>query len=157
MAPVRLIALRDQQRFTTRASNILGSALNNLVAYRQFLDIISKFKRSTVASEQLRLLVQKMFSSKEGRDPGSRPVASEEMEDLNQNARPCLHIRLEIESFYMFAKVFIDIMAKLARSQRLARGRVQKKACDARRGGASSTRLAMNNPGTVYDRSPALR
>ena len=95
----------ERNNYTTRDNNIFAFSLGQALRYYKFLLIVAERYKKT--SKKMVTTVNKMmnFSIK------PHPMTTEEIRLMEEANRLTTLVHLEIESFYMFAKIFLDKIA----------------------------------------------
>lgn len=96
-------AKRERQRFSNYSDNLFSSATSQIIRYYEFLQII--VERYQKINENFFLHNEKrkhMFPN------GSYTLNKQQMEYLEEEAKINKNLHLEIESFYLFAKILLD-------------------------------------------------
>jgi hypothetical protein len=106
---VRDFISRERSRFDVEHNNMFALGFSDIAIYRAFLNVISSrhatasraFHANTVESRRLR-----------GDFVGTRAVTPEEDRLFKEAQTLVVHIRLEEESFYLFATILLDRVAR---------------------------------------------
>lgn len=97
----------DRGRFETRDSNVFASAFSKIKRYYEFLRII--LKRHDEASKALLSNTNQLQSISK---KGTHSLTEEQSQLYQEAARIVTDVHLEIESFYLFAKILLDNVAR---------------------------------------------
>jgi hypothetical protein len=121
---LRSFIAEERDRFVTRDNNLFNTAFSDLVRYRRFLERI-EFRHQQVSKEYV-ANVETMWarlhtSSQQGR------MTAQQMAELQAREQLGVALELEIESFYLFAKILLD---EAARAIEFYFGSVPKMALD---------------------------
>src|SRR2546426_1163535 len=96
----------ERDRLSTEDSNRFGMAFSKLTRQYQFLLIIlGRYKEASNNFIQNTKDLQALFK------PGNHPVTTEQGRFLDEGPRLTTALHLEIESFYLFAKILLDRIA----------------------------------------------
>lgn len=95
----------ERNRFSERDNNIFGMSVFQVMRYHQFLSILLERHRQT--SEKFSR-VQKAFA-KDSYPNG--PLNDEQMATVKELNEDMTLLQLEVESFYLFAKILLDKVA----------------------------------------------
>src|SRR6266496_248045 len=109
----------ERERFANEDNNKFAMSFSQISRCSAFLDVI--IERYEEASQQF---FQNTKSMQATRLPGTHPMTSEQIALHNEGVRLTLLLHLEIESFYLFAKIFLD---KIAHALEFYFGQVRKK------------------------------
>jgi hypothetical protein len=112
----------ERERFANEDNNKFAISFSQISRYSAFLDVI--FKRYEDAS---RLLFQKAKAFQETLLSGKHPLADDQMALHEESFRLTILVHLEIESFYLFAKILLD---KIAHSLEFYFGQGRKTSLD---------------------------
>jgi hypothetical protein len=112
----------ERERFADEDNNKFAMSFSQISRYSAFLDVI--LKRYEDASRQL---FQNTKALQETLLPGQNPVSSSQMALHEEGVRLTILVHLEIESFYLFAKILLD---KVARSLEFYFGQEREKSLD---------------------------
>lgn len=112
----------ERWRFSIRDNTLFGTSFSKLTRYYQFLQIIvSRYREVSkgfvVNTDKLHATVQQ----------GTHERTEEQLRLLNEGAHLAATLHLEIESFYLFAKILLD---RTARSLEFYFGPVRKRPLD---------------------------
>ncbi len=97
----------ERERFAEEDNNRFAMSFSQVSRYSLFLDVV--LKRYDDASQQL------FRSTKEIQAtllPGTHPVSTNQMTLHEEGVRLTILLHLEIESFYLFAKILLDKVAR---------------------------------------------
>src|SRR5438093_7112663 len=100
--------LTERERFSTRDNNRFGMTFSHLTRYYQFLLII--VQRYHDASEAF---MANMRMSHSLTKPGSHLITQEHRRILEEGYALSTKLHMEIESFYLFAKILLDRVARV--------------------------------------------
>jgi len=105
---LRALIARERDRFVTRDNNLFNTAFSDLVRYRRFLERIE---------DRYRQVGEEFVAGSEAfmaqlRANASGQMRAEQMADLDAREALGLALQLEIESFYLFAKILLDEAAR---------------------------------------------
>jgi hypothetical protein len=92
-------------------SSIFGVALYSLITHREALDIINK--RQLAVSNHHRLAFHVVNLSIARRDSDDPRFTTLDLDQLNRMTELAREVRIEVESFYLFAKILLDEVARL--------------------------------------------
>jgi hypothetical protein len=96
----------ERERFSTEDSNRFGMAFSKLTRqYRFLLIILGRYKEARDNFVQNTKDLQALLK------PGDHPVTQEQDRLLAEGQTLVTHLHLEIESFYLFAKILLDRIA----------------------------------------------
>src|SRR5437899_1849286 len=96
----------ERDRFSTEDSNRFGMAFSKITRHYQFLLIIvGRYKEAS--DEFVRNTKDLQASFK----PGEHPATEEQLRLQDEGRHLTTHLHLEIESFYLFAKILLDRIA----------------------------------------------
>ena len=112
----------ERYRFTDTDGNLLGLSVYQIMRYHEFLTIILE-RHAVTTKTYLSLHRANMTDFSEG----SREVARDEMLGLGELFKYMTLVQLEVESFYLFAKILLD---RTAHFVELFFGRVRKLSLD---------------------------
>jgi hypothetical protein len=112
----------ERERFADEDNNKFAMSFSQISRYSAFLDVI--LKRYEDASRQL---FENTRAFQETFSPGQNPVSSSQMALHEEGVRLTILLHLEIESFYLFAKILLD---KIARSLEFYFGQEREKSLD---------------------------
>jgi hypothetical protein len=93
----------ERYRFTDKDNNVFGLSVYQITRYYEFLAIILERQKQTSAV-YARLLRQTMRDA----SAGSGSATPEELQGLKEQLEYMTLIQLEVESFYLFAKILLD-------------------------------------------------
>src|ERR1700674_3456938 len=98
----------ERERFANQDNNKFAMSFSQISRYAAFLDVV--LKRYEEASRQLFANTKAMQSTML---PGSHPLTTVQKTLWAEGSRLTILLHLEIESYYVFAKILLD---KIARS-----------------------------------------
>jgi hypothetical protein len=103
------LSQEESGKYETRDDNLFTVSLAQLVRYRQFLAIIIGRYESTIHAWRSSLdEIQTEFELKSRSQPGSSSMTDAELAAWMKNSELTTRLHLEIESFYVFAKILLD-------------------------------------------------
>lgn len=120
----------ERSRFSNRHDNMFAFSFSQVARYYEFIRLI--FKRYEEANKEFIANSRKL---QETFSPGNHPLNQYQQKLLNEGRKLTLILHLEIESFYLFAKILLD---KISRTIEFYFGRVEGKSLD------SHNKLAKN-------------
>jgi len=101
----------ERGRFSTKDNNLFGTAFSQIIRYYDFLQVIieryGSVDEAFLANIKTSLELSKSFPSGE-----SHSLTKEESGLLEEGVKLTTLLHLEIESFYLFAKILLDKVAK---------------------------------------------
>jgi hypothetical protein len=106
---LRAFIADERDRFVTRDNNLFSTAFSDLVRYRRFLQRIEG--RHMLISQEFVASAQAMLA-RLTESSGPRPMTAVDMAVLDAREELGLALQLEIESFYLFAKILLDEVAR---------------------------------------------
>jgi hypothetical protein len=98
---------RERDRFQYDVNNMLAFGAGHIIRYREFLEIIHA--RQMQASERL---IGNEMAWNETMKEGANTLTRENMQLYRQSIPLTAELHLEIESFYLFAKILLDKVAR---------------------------------------------
>ncbi|HRH23342.1 MAG TPA: hypothetical protein PK295_01800 [Candidatus Magasanikbacteria bacterium] len=99
---------REREKFSTRHNNLFANSFAQIVRYYKFLVIImTRYEKACRDYSNNRDKLQTIFQ------PGNHTLDEKELNLLKESEEFTEILHLEIESFYLFAKILLD---KIARS-----------------------------------------
>ena len=101
----------ERGRIGTDTGNILGIFVTQLTTLIQYLEVTRD--EYAAAAEAFLDNVERQKVLREHLGGGPRPVAAEEFELMAEGAQATLVLHLRIETFYLFAKILLDKLARL--------------------------------------------
>ena len=116
---------KERERFEVRHNNMFAFSLNSVLTYKKFLDIIID-RNANVTTEFIHNNQAIGESIKRHKKPRGS-ISQEEMKLFLENEQISLRLHLEIESFYLFAKILLD---KISRSLEFYFGAAHKHPLD---------------------------
>ena len=96
----------EREQYATYDNNIFAVALSQVVRYHEFLSIISA--RYQLASDELRLSIQAFQDSL---SPSGGTLSEAQLIHLREQSLIRARVHLDIEAFYVFAKILLDRVA----------------------------------------------
>ena len=99
---------RERKRFDGEYDNKFNHAFIEVYRYYRFLRIIND-KHQSLISE--RIIADMNFRNAQPKDLGTYKMTATQMELWNKLTELSDYMQLEVESFYQFAKIFLDKMA----------------------------------------------
>jgi len=96
----------ERARFQNEHNNVFATSWAAVSRYRGYLDMI--FERYKQASQDF---IENTKAQQALMKPGTHPMTDEQMRLAEQGAEITARLHLEIESFYLFAKIFLDKVA----------------------------------------------
>src|SRR3989338_4710615 len=113
---------RERNRFETKHNNMFAFSFSEIHRYYEFLKIIfDRYKKVSKEYIDNTRTLQKTFL------PGSHPMTDYQMKLQSIDTALSIKVQFEIESFYLFAKIFLD---KTARALEFYFGQLNKKPLD---------------------------
>ena len=100
----------ERDRFVTRDNNLFNTAFSDLVRYRLFLARIEE-RHGGISSEYV-ANVNAMWARLRAASGQHHQMTPQDMADLEAREQLQLGLHLEIESFYLFAKILLDEAAR---------------------------------------------
>lgn len=98
---------KERSRFSTRDNNRFAMSFSQILRYYDFLSVIlNRYKEAN------KLFIESMKAHKEIFKEGGRPLNKDQQGWLEESWELKTHLHLEIESFYLFAKILLDSMAR---------------------------------------------
>jgi hypothetical protein len=103
-------AVAEPGRYEDHDSNRVNTSLHQVLRYLQFVEIVRA--RRQAVSDEVVIRFRQAISKAAGEPPGStRVLTAEEVAELGEDARLQQLLHLEIESFFLFAKILLDKIA----------------------------------------------
>lgn len=99
----------EQDRFEVQHNNMFSLAFGEILRYGQFLDEIER--RHQIVTNEYRKMFHE-FQNTIDKTPGSHPFTDKQMKINSEMTRLMLLVQLEIESFYLYAKILLDKVAR---------------------------------------------
>jgi hypothetical protein len=97
----------ERERFETKHNNMFAFAFADIGRYHSFLEVI--LARHRDVGDRFRANTQAL---RESFKEGTLGVSPEQQALLNDGSSLGLHLQLETESFYLFAKILLDEVAR---------------------------------------------
>lgn len=99
----------EREQYTNRDNNLFAFSLGQALRYYNFLLIVAdRYKK---ASKKMISTSNKMMKLIHAQPSGSNLMTDEQIRLMEEASRLTALVHLEIESFYMFAKIFLDKIA----------------------------------------------
>lgn len=99
----------ERNRFDNKHNNMFSFAFSQVSRYYGFLLVIQK--RHKLASDQFISNFRQFQATMKGAK-GSHPMTTEQMHIQAEGAKITTELHLEIESFYLFAKILLDKLTR---------------------------------------------
>lgn len=99
----------ERNRFDTRDNNLFAFAFSKVTRYYEFLLVISERHKEI---SKLFLDNLKEFQDSLDKSPGSHAMTQKQMEIQAEGSLITTKLHLEIESFYLFAKILLDQLSR---------------------------------------------
>ena len=100
----------ERSQYTTKDNNKFAFALGQALRYYGFLLII--LERCEKASRNMISIHEKSMKLMSTQTSEPVPMTVEQMRLMEESSRLMTLVHLEIESFYLFAKIFLDNVAR---------------------------------------------
>lgn len=97
----------ERERFSTRHNNLFAFSFSHISRYFEFLKIIQA-RYHKVAAE----FIENSKAQQATFQSGTNSVTEEQMQLLNRGREITAILHLEIESYYLFAKILLDKIAR---------------------------------------------
>jgi hypothetical protein len=97
----------ERWRFETRHNSMFGFAFSEINRYHDFLVIIHKRYKNTS-----KLFIENFKTQQKTIQPGTHPITPEQMQLMAEQRQIMTNLQLECESFYLFAKILLDKIAR---------------------------------------------
>jgi|GEM_PF-1690829 len=94
---------KERNRFENQHNNMFAYSWSAIVRYRDYLNII--LERYKTASQDF---IQNHKAQQALVRPGNHPMTQEQMKLAQEGAEISARLHLEIETFYLFAKILLD-------------------------------------------------
>lgn len=112
----------ERERFSTEHNNMFGTSFSQITRYYEFLSIVfRRYKEASIAFTENTKALQATFKS------GHHEMTSQQMSLHEEGVRATTALHLEIESFYLFAKILLD---KVAHALEFYFGKVNRRPLD---------------------------